>query len=97
MDPQVFVVKVLSYGFLIRTIVEGILALKRVDNEKVIKAIVFAVSAIFVFVLGVKPSMMLGVDFENMSRVVDATLLAGAAMGTHDILDLIAKKKGGML
>jgi hypothetical protein len=77
------------YSYLVRMIVEGILNVWR-PHEKVIKLMVFLVSAAFVYWGRVDPAALMGMKVApEMIGPVGTALLAGAAMGTNDLLNVI--------
>jgi hypothetical protein len=87
-----------AYGFIIRTVVEIVRKVFRINGEAAVKTIVVGLSALAVYLLGLDPVALFG-----MGKIKDAGpmvhfatnvgMLAGAAMGTHDILDLLARRR----
>lgn len=85
-----------AYGFLIRTVVAGLRGIWTTASEKQKKAMVYAVSAAFVYLAGVDPMGALKLDAvvnHPLKPLVSIALLAGAAMAEHDFLDFIHKMK----
>lgn len=85
-----------AYGFIIRTLVEVLQGFWKPADLKRLKAVVVALSAVFVYLLGVDPVTMLKMKAVSgeAAKIVGVGLLAGAAMGTHDLLEALKNLKG---
>ena len=91
------------YGFLVRMIVEliqGVFNLPGATKKHLVQGIAVAVSAVFVYLVGVNPVVLLGLGKMGAvlagaaAKPVGVALLAAAAMGTNDLADLLLKLGG---
>lgn len=86
-----------AYGFLVRMIVEFVQIVFKIsgrDHPRLVQAVVAAVAAVFVYLLGVNPVGLMGLNLSAVGvsiKPIGVALLAGAAASTNDLLDLLPR------
>lgn len=95
--------QVTVYGFLVRTVVEfiqGAFNIHGEAKERVVKGIAVAVSAAFVYLVGVNPVTLLGMNRLDgivngvAAQPIGVAILAAAAMGSNDFANMLTKLGG---
>ncbi len=92
------------YGFLVRTVVEfiqGVIPINSGRRERILKGLAVAVSAAFVYWVGLNPVALLGMGKMKTladgaaAQPVGVALLAAAAMGSNDLANMLMRLGSG--